>query len=163
MKRTLLLLAIAACGGKDGDWTSKPIKPVSSTAGGVAFTIDVPDGMRMRPDGDRVTFDFDVDGRVHTPELTISAVGYADTLDDYVKTEPHVDTWLRKDKLADGYVASYENSAYKGKDDWIVYAYRKFGDKVLTCNGRVTPWAHGDTAKDKVPLVEKMCLSIKLK
>ena len=166
MMRPTLLLAIlgaAACGGgKKADWTSRPIKTVSATTGGVAFTIDLPDGMRQKDDKDEVEWDILDDGRVHTPELDVSAGAYAKTIDEYVKTEPNVKTWLRKDKLADGYVVSHENDAYEGKDDWIVYAYRELGGKVLTCHARVTPWAPGETAKDKVPLVEKMCLSIKL-
>lgn len=160
-----LAIALAACGkGDDADWTTRPVKTIAATAGGIGFTIDLPDGMRQKADGDGVKFDILVDDYVKTPEVSIGAGGFAKTLDDYVKSEPRVDNWLRKTTLPDGgYIASYENENYKGKDDYIVYAYHPFGDKVLTCNARVTPWTRGASTKDKVPLVEKICLSLKLK
>ncbi len=162
--RTLIIVlgCAAACGGKGDDWTKRPIKTVSATVKGIAFTIDLPDGMRQKTRDDEVEWDFLVGEYAKTPDISVSAGGFAKTLDDYVKTEPKVDNWLRKDSLPDGYIASNENDTYKGKEDYIVYAYRAFGDTVLTCHARVTPWERGATVKDKVPLVEKMCLSIKL-
>jgi hypothetical protein len=158
----LMLVACGKGGGGGDDWTTHPVKTVSATSKGVAFTIDLPDGMRQKPDGDRVEFDFLVGEYTKTPNFTISVGGFAKTIDDYVKTEPKVDNWLRKEALPDGgYIASYENSAYKGKEDYLVYVYRPVGDKVLTCHARVTPWERGASVKDKVPLVEKACLSMK--
>ncbi|MDB4955492.1 MAG: hypothetical protein JWO36_3061 [Myxococcales bacterium] len=164
MKSILLMLCVAAtaCAGGGDDWTKKPLKTVSGTAGGVPFSIELPDGMREKVDGKDVRYDFHIDDRTKTPEITVSAGGYAKTLDDYMKTEPGVDNWLRKETLPDGYVVSYENSSYKGKEDYLVYVYRTFGDKVMTCHARVTPWTKGAAVKDKVPLIEKMCLSMKL-
>jgi hypothetical protein len=162
---SVLAFAAVACGKGSGggdDWTQRPVKPVSGTVKGLAFTIDLPEGMRQKTQPDEVEFDFKVGEYAKTPDVTISAGGYAKTLEDYMKTEPKVDTWLRKDTLPDGYIATYENTAYKGKEDYLVYAYRKFGDTVLTCHARVTPWERGATTKDKLPLLEKACLSIKL-
>jgi hypothetical protein len=163
MKLILIsILAVAACGGKGDDWTKRQVKTVPVTVGGVALTIDLPEGMRQKVDGDAVRFDFLVDEYAKTPEITIRAGGYAKTLDDYLKTEKSTENWLRKEALPDGYITSSENSYYKGKEDYLVYAYRVFGDKTMTCSARVTPWTRGASVKDKVPLVEKMCLSMKL-
>jgi hypothetical protein len=160
---TVCALALAIGCGKGGgdDWTKKPTKQVSGTVKGQAFTIEIPDGMRQKAEADEVRWDFLVDGYAKTPEITVRAGGWADSLDKYVETEKSVDNWLRKEATADGYIASYENHNYKGKEDYLVYAYKKVGDKVLTCSARVTPWTRGATTKDKVPLIEKMCLSLK--
>ncbi len=163
--RTILILALAAaaCGkGGGDDWTKRLVKPVTGTAGGIAFTIDLPEGMRQKPDGDDVKFDFLVGEYAKTPSFTIGSAAFAKTLEDYVKFESKVDNWLRKDALPEGgYVVSYENHNYKGKEDYLVYVYRPVGDKALTCSARVTPWTKGASVKDKVPLVEKACLSLK--
>jgi len=166
-KLLIVALVVGACGGGGGaggggdDWTSKPIKTVAATVDGIAFTIDLPDGMRQKAEDGGVHFDFLVGEYVKTPEVTVRAGGFAKTLEDYLKSEASTKDWLRKDTLPDGYITSAENSAYKGKEDYLVYAYRTAGDKVLTCQARVTPWSRGATTKDKVPLVEKMCLSLK--
>jgi hypothetical protein len=156
-------LCAAACGkGGGGDWTSRPIKPITVTVDGVKLTIDAPDGMRQKEDHGQLRLDF-LDGEyVKTPDITIGIGGYAKTIDDFVKTEPKVDSWVRKEALPDGYVASYENPTYKGKEDYLVYVNRTLGDKVVTCNVRLTPWDRGATVKDKIPQAEKICLSIKL-
>jgi hypothetical protein len=160
----LALATLTACGKKGGsDWTQRPIKTISGTVDGIAFTIDVPDGMRQKAKPDELALDF-LDGEyAKSPDVWIRSGTSGKTLDDYVKSEPNVTVWLRKESLPDGYIASHENAAYKGTDDWIVAAVRTGGGKVLSCNARVTPWEPGATAKDKVPLVEKMCLSLKAK
>ena len=166
--RTTLVLGIAvlgaACGGGGGggnDWSKKAVKPVTGTIEGAAFSIEVPEGMRQKTDPKSLELDFLVDGRVFTPNLTIRQGGFAHTVDDYVKGEPKVATWLRKEATADGYIVSYENASYPGKEDYIVYSLKKVGDKEWTCSARVTRWSKDDKVKDKVPLVEKMCLSLK--
>lgn len=164
MRTALLLLGVlAACGGggSGDDWSKRPVKPISATVDGIAFTIEVPEGMRQRAKADELELDFHVDGYAKTPNLRIRAGGFAESVEKYAETQQAVETWLRKEATPDGYIASHENSSYKGKEDYIVYAYKKVGDKVLTCSARVTPWSKGDKVKDKVPLVEKMCLSIK--
>ena len=164
--RHLIALAalgsLVACGKGDGeDWTKKPIKTVTGTVKGVAFSIDIPDGMRMKAEPDRVEFDFKVGDYVKTPNISIGEGTFADTLDKFVETEKSVDNWVKKEPLPDGYIATYENSSYKGREDYLIYAVRKFGDKTLSCSVRVTPWTKGATVKEKLPLLEKACLSLK--
>jgi hypothetical protein len=155
-------LCVAACGSKDGDdWTKRSTKAVSGTVEGIKFTIDLPDGMRQRDSNGQVEFDFLVGEYVKTPNITIGAGGFAKTLEEYIAFEKTTDNWIRKDKLPDGYITTAENSNYKGKEDYVVYLYKAVGDKVLTCNARVTPWSPGASVKDKLPLVEKICQSLK--
>ncbi len=162
----LATLLVIGCGGKDGgeDWSTRPLEEVTANTDGILFSIKIPKGMRQKEAaGGGVVWDFLVDGRVYSPDITVRAAGYADTLEKYVETEKRVDNWLRKDTLPDGYVATYENASYKGREDYLVYVYKKVGDKVLTCSARVTPWVKGGKTKDKVPLVENMCLSMRAK
>ena len=156
----ICLVVAAACGGKGEDWTKRPLKQVIATSGGIKFTIEVPDGMRQRPDGDGVQWDFLIDDRVFTPDITVRAGGYAKTLDEYVATDKTVDQWIRKDTLPDGYIATNENPSYKGREDYLVYVYKKVGDSALTCHARVTPWRKGGKTKDQLPQLEKICLSM---
>ena len=164
MRREILVL-VAACGSKGAgeDWTRRATKPVTATVDGVKFSIDLPEGMREKDAPEEVTFDFHVtidgEGYTKTPEFHVRTDKYGDkTLDDFVKNwGKDVTVWLRKEAQPDGYLASYENPAYKGKDDYLV---ERHGDG-LQCSARVTPWNRGDTVKDKVPLIEKMCLSLK--
>lgn len=158
------LAATTGCSKSSGgmsDWTKLPVKTVSATVKGLAFTIDLPEGMRQTLDRDDVAFDFHVNGRVYTPSFTISAGSVAMTLDDYVKFQNKVENWLRKDTLPDGYVVSYENPNYKNSQDYITYVHRAFGDQVLTCRARLTPSSPEGKPKDQVPTVEKACLSLK--
>ena len=162
MRILMVCVLVAACGkGGGDDWTKKPVKTVSATVKGHAFTIELPEGMREKAEADEVRWDFHIDGYVKTPEITVRAGGWADSIEKYVESEKGADNWLRKEATPDGYIASYENHNYKGKEDYLVYVYKKVGDTVLTCSARVTPWTRGATTKDKVPLVEKMCLSLK--
>ncbi len=163
-----LSVASAACGkgggGPGEHWSKRPVKTMSAKAGDVAFTIELPDGMRQTddPKGKEVEFDFHIDGRVYTPEIRVSTGGVAKDLDEYKRFESKVATWLRAETLSDGFVASAENPNYPGKEDYLVYAYRTAGDKALACSGRVTRWSKGEVVKDKVAQVEKACLSIKI-
>src|SRR5262245_36718063 len=93
------LVLAAACGGKGEDWTKRALKPATATAGSIKFTIQIPDGMRQREDHGAVEWDFLIDDRVFTPDINVSAGGYAKTLDEYVATEKSVDNWIRKEQL----------------------------------------------------------------
>jgi hypothetical protein len=163
MKAILVCALLAGCGGKSEDWSKRPLETKAAKADDINFTIDVPKGMRQKDDAGGVVWDFLIDGRVYTPDISVRAGGYAKTLDEYLATEKSVENWVRKETLPDGYVASYENPSYKGREDYIVYVYKKFGDKVLTCNARVTPWEKGGKTKDKLPQLEKICSSMAVK
>jgi hypothetical protein len=154
------LLLLAACGDSGPDhWSKRPTETVAATVDGIAFSIDVPKGMRMEAKPDEVELDFLIDDRVYTPNLHIRASSSGGTADEELKFEKNPNV-LRKEDLPDGFVVSFENSAYPGKEDYIVRAARRAGDRWLTCSGRVTRWKKDEKVKDSVPLVEKMCLSI---
>lgn len=155
-----LYLTLAGCGG-DKVWSDRALKTVTGTVDGTGFTIEVPDGMHRTDEPTRVQFDFEISGRTKTPDITVNTDKYAPTLDDFIKSEPNVTNWVRKDALPDGYIATYENSSYKGREDYLVYVHRVIGGKSLTCSARVTPWTKGATTKDKLPALEKICLSLK--
>jgi hypothetical protein len=152
-----VLVLLAACGGGGGDWSARKVAPVTGTFNGKAFTIELPQGMTQTPSKYEVTFDFREDGRVHTPSVTVSDSAGWKTLDDYVKSETKVSTWVRKDTLPNGFIAAHENTAYPGREDYVVYSVIDGWG----CMVRVTPWKKGDSVKDKLPAAEQMCLSLK--
>src|SRR5262245_59903189 len=105
MRMIWICLLATACGSKGEDWTKRALKRVTASSEGIKFTIDVPDGMRQRDDSGGVQWDFLIDGRVYTPDITVRAGGYAKTLDEYVASEKNIDNWIRKEQLPDGYIA----------------------------------------------------------
>ena len=157
MRAAATLLVFAACGGGGGDWTTRKVAPVTASFEGKSFTIDLPEGMRQKADKYEVRWDFLEGEYAKTPEISVSTHAAWKTVDDYAKSESKVTTWVRKETLADGFIAVHENMNYPGKEDYIVYAVK--GD--WGCMARVTPWSKGDKVLDKLPAVEKMCLSIK--
>lgn len=159
-------LALGACGkggGGSDHWKSWPTETVKGTVKNIAYQIDLPKGMRMRDDDGSGTVEYDIDqhDRVYTPDITISAEMHMGSLDSYLAMQ--TGTFLRKDKVGDGYIVSGENDAYPGKQDYLVHVEEPApGGKALDCDARVTPFASGDNVKDDLlPLVEKMCLSLK--
>lgn len=163
MKKVLLIAALAACGKSGGDdhWKSWPTETVKSTVDGVAFQIDLPKGMRMKEEGQDVAFDIHQNDRVYTPDIMITVYNHASKLDEYLKTQ--TGTMTRQEQVGDGFIVSGENDAYPGKQDFLVHTELPIaGGKALICDGRVTPFRPGDNVKaDMLPLVEKMCLSLK--
>ena len=154
----LVLIGATACGGgSSGDWTTRAVKPVTATFNGKAFTIDLPEGMREKTDKYEVRWDFHEGDYAKTPEISVSDQAAWKTADDYAKSNPKVATYVRKETFPDGFIVSHENDTYPGKEYYLVYAVKGGWG----CSARVTPWRKGDSVKDKLPLVEKMCLSIK--
>ncbi len=168
IKACVIALALVGCSKGPEHWAKRPVKPLSKTVAGVAFTIELPEGMVEKPDGDGLKWDFEVERGgekyIKTPWVMISSAKYADkTLDAYMKSPVHKDVtnWVRKDTLPDGYVVSYENPAYKGKDDYLIERVI-VGDPGLDCTVRLGAWERGDDVKAAIPQAEKMCTSIKL-
>ena len=151
------LATLGACGGSDGDWTTRAVKPVSASFNGKAFTIDLPEGMRQKTDKYEVRWDFLEGEYAKTPEISVSDGAAWKSVEDYAKASPRITTYLRKENFPDGFIVAHENDSYPGKEDYLVYAFKGGWG----CSARVTPWKRGDAVKDKLPLVEKMCLSIK--
>ncbi len=102
------LLALAACGGGGGDdhWTKWPTQTVEAKAGDVAFSIDVPKGMRERDQDGEVELDIHQNDRVYTPDITIRASTLAPKLDDFLAGEGKSPTITRQDKVGDGFIAT---------------------------------------------------------
>jgi hypothetical protein len=159
----LCVLALAACGGGGDEWHKRPLETRTVKLEGVSLSIELPKGMRMKQERDEVVFDFLEGEYVKMPEvrLSVSKLSRPWKAEDVILGDEKKETFLRKEDLADGYVVSMENTAYKGKEDYIVRASKKVGDKQIDCDARVTPWSPGEKVKDKVALVEKMCLSVK--
>jgi hypothetical protein len=160
----LIVLGLGAgCGGSD-EWYKRPVETRTVKVDGVGVSIDLPKGMRMKDEREELVFDFLEGEYVKMPEvrLSVSKLNKPWTVDDAIFGDEKNGVILRKEALpAGGYIVSMENSSYKGREDYIVRASVKVGDKQVDCSARVTPWTKGETVKDKVALVEKMCLSIK--
>ena len=174
MKRALLLLAVAACGGGDGPthWNKQPLETFEGTNEGITFTIQLPKGMQKS----KVESKYDVEfayhaevggeGRVFAPSVSVSKAAKKQTLDEAIKDDSSVKAptdIVFKEETADGWVYALENSSYKGREDYVVYGQKNIGDVTLRCSARVYPVKKGGKAKDDIPLVAKMCQSLKTK
>ena len=170
MMRTLLatfLVAAAACGGGGPThWQEQPLETIDGTFDGHKYSVELPKGMVKS--SDKYSDEYQYKAKrgdelyVFAPNLSVGWATKKETLEDRLKSE--TETPVHKEQTADGYVAAFENSSYKGKEDYVIYAQRYVGDAALTCNARVYPMKKGENVKDKLlPLVEKMCLSLKAK
>ena len=163
MKLVMPLFVLAACGSKGpAHWKDAPIESQSGTIDGVKFTIDLPKGMEKSKVESKYAVDwqFHQDGRVYAPMLSVGHLAKKQALADALAMEK--DTMpMDKSETADGWVYSAENSSQKGKDDYIIDAQKFVGDGSLTCHGRVYAMQKGEDVKALIPLVEKMCLSLK--
>lgn len=167
--RSLLVLPaalglVAACGGGPTHWKDQATETVSSTFKGHKYTIDLPKGMKKSDHSeysDEYSYHAARGGEDYVFAPSVS-VGWSDkkhTLDEGMKSEKSAP--VHKDQLADSWVFAYENDAYPGKEDFLIQAERYVGDAAFTCHARVYPMKKGESVKDLIPLVEKMCLSIK--
>jgi len=167
MRTLLALLLVAACGGGGPThWQEQPLETIEGTFEGHKYSIEIPKGM-VKSDSkysDEYQYKAKRGGELYVfaPSLSVGWTDRKETLEDRLKSEK--ETPVHKESTADGYIAAFENSSYKGKEDYVVYAQRYVGEGALTCNARVYPMKKGETVKDKLlPLVEKMCLSLKAK
>ena len=169
--RNFLLLSIvlssvlAACGGGPNHWKDQPTESVSATFKGHAYTVDLPKGMKKGTStyDDDYQYHQDKGGEdyVFAPSVSVSWNDKKGTLEDELKSEK--DPMVHKESTADGWIATYENGS-KGKgDDFVIHAERFVGDGAFRCNARVYTMKRGEDVKELIPLVEKMCVSIKAK
>jgi hypothetical protein len=154
----------ASCKGGPTDWKDAPIKTMEGKIKDVAFTIDLPTGMDGLDQGDfGYEFNYKQDGRVGTPSITVMLSEEVATLEAAIKSEGSETTVFDQETTATGWSYAYENSAYKGKEDYIVNTTLTIAGKNVSCSGRITPFKRGGTSKDRIPLIKKYCASIKLK
>jgi hypothetical protein len=165
MRILLLLVLVAACGGGPTHWKDQPVETVSATFKGHAYTIDLPKGMKKGSSdySDDYQYHQDKNGEdyVFAPSVGVSWSDKKGTLEDDMKGEKGA--VLHKESTADGWIAAYENGSSGKGDDYIIHAERFVGDAAFRCNARVYKMKKGEDVKELVPLVEKMCLSIKAK
>lgn len=167
--RNLLVFSIvlAACGGGGPThWKDQPVETVSATFKGHAYTIDLPKGMKT---SGHSTYDDDYqyhqdkggEDYVFAPAVGVSWNDKKGTVEDDLGTEKGA--VIHKESTADGWVVAFENGT-KGKgDDFVIHAERFVGEAAFRCNARVYAMKRGEDVKGLIPLVEKMCLSIKAK
>ena len=165
MRLALAVVMASACSKSftPPHWKDQPIEPQSDSVDGVKFTIDLPKGMKQLEapvEKKQVIFwHYTLGGANDDPPDIEVSHRTKQTLDEALAQEKLPP--LHKEQMADGWVYSVENAAQKGTDDWYVHSQKFVGDGALTCTGRVYPKPKGVSAKDLVPLVEKMCLSLK--
>jgi hypothetical protein len=170
--RTLLvpglpLLLLAACGGGGPThWKDQPVETVSATFKGHAYTIELPKGMKTSGHStydDDYQYHQDKNGESYAfaPMVGVAWLDKKSTLEDDLKSEKGA--VIHKDSTADGWVASYENDSQKKGEDFVIHAQRFVGEAAFTCHARVYAMKRGEDVKELIPLVEKMCLSIKAK
>jgi hypothetical protein len=165
LRSSALVILLAACGnGGPPHWKDQPLETFTGTTGGHAYSIDLPKGTEKSKVESKYSDDYayHTGGRTYAPSVAVSYNEKKGTLDEALarEKEPIVD----KSSDAGGWVYATENSAYKGKSDYVITAERFAGDGSFTCNARVYPMVKGEDVKAKLlPLVEKMCASLKAK
>jgi hypothetical protein len=160
---TVFAVALQSACGSSGpaDWSTAKTKSFDGEINGVKFSIELPEGMQGKGDKYAYEFDYRVGDRVYTPDISVSTTKLT-TLEESMKQDSR-EAIFDQESHADGYSYAYENSSYKGREDYIVVAAVIAGDKVLRCHARVTPMTKGGTTKDRIPLIKKFCASIKVK
>lgn len=166
------LLVVAACDSGPTHWKKQPLETYEGTHDGMAFTIQMPKGMKQSGVDSKYSVEWgysqQVDGEGYTfaPSISVSKAAKKKTLDEAIAEESSVKAptdVLHKEETATGWVFAIKNDAYKDKEDYLVYGQTFVGDAALKCNARVYPMKKGDGAKGDIPLVAKMCQSLKAK
>lgn len=171
-----LLVSASACGGNDGPthWSKQPLETVTDTFGGTAYTIQLPKGMRKSS----VESKYDVEYAYHAnvgdedyvfaPNVSVGKSDKKHTLaealaaarESSVKAPADV---LFQEETATGFVYAIANDSKPGKQDYLIRGETFVGDGALTCSARLYPMNKKGTAKEHIPLVAKMCTSLKPK
>lgn len=186
MKRAVIALALVACnndigssGGMPGgaqspvrnrgpapDWSSKKLVAQDGAVDGVAFTIDVPDGLPRdaRQGGDWETEDpkFDQAPKIFTQTIDVDRIQsmkdakYNATLDSASKT------WVRESARPDGWAVTYAEPD-KTRIEAVTYRQVGSGPKYLKCKA-VQASEKPLPSYDKTrAMLEAICESIKPK
>lgn len=161
-----ILLAVTACGDSGPThWNKQPLETFEGANEGASFTIQLPKGMQKSKVESKysVEYAYHQDGRVYSPSISVSKASKKKTLDEAIASEYSVkekgNAVVWKEQTAEGWAFAIENDSYKGREDYLIRA--QTGD--WDCNGRVSPMTKGGKSKDDIPLVAKMCWSIKTK
>lgn len=164
---SLLFVSAVGCGGGGPThWQEQPLETIEGTFKDHKYSIEIPKGMVKGSDtySDEYQYKAKRGGELYVfaPNVSVGWTDKKETLEDLLKSEK--ETPVHKEQTADGHIAAFENSSYKGKEDYVIRAQRYVGDGALTCSARVYPMKKGENVKDKLlPLVQKMCLSLKTK
>ncbi len=169
-----LLASASACGGDNGPthWSKQPLETVNDTFGGTAYTIELPKGMRKSS----VESKYDVEYAYHAnvgdedyvfaPNVSVGKADKKQALAEALKGESAVKAptdVLFQEETATGFVYAIANDAKPGKEDYLIRGQTFVGDGALTCSARLYPMNKKGTAKEHIPLVAKMCTSLKPK
>ena len=173
MRIALCLVMLAACGGGGPEhWSKQPLETFEGTNEGVTFTIQLPKGMKKSSVESKYDVSYayhaDVGGesRTFAPSISVNKASKKQTLEEAMKGESDIKAptdVVFKEELPDGWTYAIENSSYKGREDYLVRAQKTVGDVTLYCSARVYPMTKGGKAKGDIPLVAKMCHSLKTK
>lgn len=173
MRIALLFLLLVAC-GDDGPthWNKQPLEPQEGTNDGVTFTIQLPKGMRKSSVESKYSVEWGYHAKrggedyVFAPSVSVSKSSKKRTLAEAIDEEKKVTKDLDvvwKEETPASWAYAYENTTYKGKDDYMIIGETTTGDITMRCTARVYPMTKGGKAKGDIPAVAKMCASIKPK
>jgi len=168
----LVAIVSVACGGsKSGgdDWSTRPLKSTTDSVKGVAFSIDLPEGLvkdATHAKDDVTQLWEGRKGERHDFSAPSVMVSYnsipAKSLDEFVKDAmPSAkDDVVRKDKLADGYIVTLQGQS---KGIVTVLVAKQAGEVVL---GSRCSQANDDGLPNLDATrawLEKICLSLAIK
>ena len=170
----VLMMSIAAlfgCSKKETgpgkDWSGKPIKTVTQQVHKVKFSIDIPDGMKLKKkDSDvNIGWQADMDDYFSEPHVDVSYAAIpAKSLADFKKynfiNEKHIIVKEETLKNPEGFFVVY-HTKNKGLL-WVISLIKK-GDKALTCRAGQAKSGGVPNFKATQAWLEKICRSIKFK
>jgi hypothetical protein len=174
MRIALLTLLLAACGGGDAPthWNKQPLETFEGTNDGLSFTIQLPKGMEKSKVESKYSVEWGYHQKVRGESYTFAPSVSVNkskkiAMDEEIKGDSDIKAptdVVFREETANGWVYAKENSSYKGREDYIVVGQTNVNDTdALRCHVRVYPMKKGGKAKDDIPLIAKMCQSLKAK
>jgi len=165
LRTSALVILLAACGSGDPKhWKDQPLETVTGSADGHAYSIDLPKGSEKSKYSEEWQYHAKVNGEAYVFPPSVSLFWHAkkETLDealaaDFEKSEP-----LKKEAQTDGFVYT-KREADKKHPTYVITQWKYAGDGAMECHARVWDLKAGEGVKDQLPLVEKMCASLKVK